>query len=210
MKLSSLYNSPLSPQRQRRVEDVLRFKQPDLTVIMENVHDPHNIAAVLRTCDAVGVMEVFVIGTKENTYRNFDQRKSSSASKWMQVHQFHSVSECIAAVRVRYRKIYAAYLHDGTRDLYTLDLTEPVALVFGNERDGVSPEVLTYCDGNFLIPQVGMIQSLNISVACAVALYEAFRQKRGNGHYAAPRLNAPETTALLTFWGMKDQDQPKI
>lgn len=204
MKLSSLYDSPLTDERQKRVETVLHHKQPDLTLIMENVHDPHNIAAVLRTCDAVGVFEVFVINTRENTYRNFDKRKSSSASKWMQVHQFTSVSECFAVVRTRYKKVYAAYLQEDNRNLYALDLTIPVALLFGNEQDGVSQEALRQCDGNFIIPQVGMIQSLNVSVACAVSLYEAYRQKELAGHYTRTKLALPKRTELLKFWGMKE------
>lgn len=206
MKLSSQYDCPLTPKREKRVEEVLKHKQPDLTLILENVHDPHNIAAILRTCDAVGVMEVFVINTKENTYRNFDQRKSSSASKWMMVHHFDSVAACMHVVRERYQKVYAAYLHESTVDLYRLDLKESVALVFGNEKEGVSTEILPYCDGRFVIPQVGMIQSLNVSVACAVTLYEAFRQKNGAGHYTSPRLSRSQIAQLLASWGMKDQD----
>ncbi|HOZ52368.1 MAG TPA: RNA methyltransferase, partial [Chitinophagaceae bacterium] len=165
-----LYNknkTQLTEDRNTRVNYVLDRRQNDLTVVLENVNDPHNIAAVLRTCDAVGIMEIFVLNTTVNTYKHFDDRKSSSANKWMIVHQYTNITECFEHVRKQYQTIYSTHLDEKTKDLYSLDLTQSVALVFGNERNGISPETLALCDGNFIIPQVGMIQSLNISVACA-------------------------------------------
>lgn len=203
MQITSPYGIPLSEERNKRINDVLDHRQNDLTVILENVNDPHNIAAVMRTCDAVGVSELFVLNTKVNTYRNFDVRKSSSANKWMMVQQYTDVDICMRQVRKKYSKIYSTFLNEHTQDLYTLDLTQSVALVFGNERNGISPETLAHCDGNFVIPQVGMIQSLNISVACAVSLYEAFRQKKIQGHYDKKKVNSAQQHELLKHWGVK-------
>ena len=92
-----LYNknkTQLTEDRNNRVNHVLNHRQNDLTIILENVNDPHNIAAVLRTCDAVGIMEIFVLNTTSNTYKHFDERKSSSANKWMIVHQYENINEC--------------------------------------------------------------------------------------------------------------------
>ena len=97
---------------------VLDRRQNDLTVILENVNDPHNIAAVLRTCDAVGIMEIFVLNTTVNTYKHFDDRKSSSANKWMIVHQYTNIAECFEHVRKQYQTIYSTHLDEKTKDLY--------------------------------------------------------------------------------------------
>jgi len=203
MILSNKHNTQLSSERNERVEHVLIHRQNDLTVILENVNDPHNIAAVLRTCDAVGVMEIFVLNTTLNTYKHFDNRKSSSANKWMIVHQYTDAESCFSHVREQYKKIYSTHLDKDTMDLYELDLTDSVALVFGNERNGISKETLTLCDGNFIIPQVGMIQSLNISVACAVSLYEAYRQKNMKAHYLQKKVTEPQENMLLSHWELK-------
>lgn len=201
-----LYNknkTQLTEDRNSRVNYVLDRRQNDLTVVLENVNDPHNIAAVLRTCDAVGIMEIFVLNTTVNTYKHFDDRKSSSANKWMIVHQYTNITECFEHVRKQYQTIYSTHLDEKTKDLYSLDLTQSVALVFGNERNGISPETLALCDGNFIIPQVGMIQSLNISVACAVSLYEAFRQKNLQKHYESKKVNYAQEAKLLNQWDLK-------
>jgi tRNA (guanosine-2'-O-)-methyltransferase len=203
MKLYNNLGTPLTDERQTRVDHILDLRQNDLTVVLENVNDPHNIAAVLRTCDAVGIMEIFVLNTTINTYKHFDDRKSSSANKWMIVHQYTDVKTCFDHVKKQYDTIYSTYLNEHTKDLYSLDLTQSVALVFGNERNGISAETLSYCDGNFVIPQVGIIQSLNISVACAVSLYEAYRQKSLNGHYETKKVNEAQETLLLNQWKLK-------
>jgi tRNA (guanosine-2'-O-)-methyltransferase len=203
MKLYNKNHHPLSDERNERIHQVLQYRQNDLTVILENVNDPHNIAAVLRSCDAVGIMEIFVLNTKSNTYKNFDVRKSSSANKWMVVHQYTNVKDCFSHVRKLYKAIYSTHLNEHSKDLYALNLTQSVAMVFGNERNGISPETLALCDGNFIIPQVGMIQSLNISVACAVSLYEAFRQKSLQAHYVSKKINKAQETMLLKQWEIK-------
>jgi tRNA (guanosine-2'-O-)-methyltransferase len=119
------------------------------------------------------------------------------------VHQYTDIKACFEHVKKQYHHIYSTYLDDDSKDLYDLDLTEPTALVFGNERKGISAETLSYCDANFLIPQVGMIQSLNISVACAVSLYEAFRQKNAQKHYAKKKINVAQENKLLKHWDIK-------
>jgi tRNA (guanosine-2'-O-)-methyltransferase len=148
-------------------------------------------------------MEIFVLNTTINKYKDFDTRKSSSANKWMIVHQYDDVEKCFEHVKKQYPIIYSTYLSDDAKNLYELDLTESIALVFGNERKGISSETLSHCKGNFIIPQVGMIQSLNISVACAVSLYEAFRQKSNKGHYEKYTLNTAQENKLLKHWDIK-------
>lgn len=175
-------------------------RQPNLTVILENVHDPHNIGAVLRSCDSVGIREVFVLYTEPSLDQErieIGKNASSGARKWIDIHLYHDVDACFAHVRQRYQHIWATHLGEKAVDLYEIDFTRSVALLFGNEHDGVSEASLQYATGNFLIPQMGMVQSLNISVACAVALYEALRQRRAADMYGANNpMEASERDAL--------------
>jgi tRNA (guanosine-2'-O-)-methyltransferase len=172
--------------RREKLQQVLNKRQFNITVVMENVHDPHNISAVMRTCDAVGIQDIYILNTKIPEHKKFGAKSSSSAAKWLTIHTFSDTFACITALRKKYNKIYTTHLTDNATQLYNLNLTDSIALVFGNEHAGVSDEIRSLADGNFIIPQVGIIQSLNISVACAVTIYEAFRQKSLAQHYVQP------------------------
>lgn len=197
----------MTEERLQRIESLLRHRQNDLTVVLENVFDPHNISAVMRTCDAVGVQEIYVLNTKIPRHKKWGRRSSSSAAKWLTIHQFTNAAECFAAIKTRYQKIYTTRLSADAVSLHQLNLTNSLALVFGNEHSGVSEDAIQYSDGNFVIPQVGMIRSLNISVACAVTLYEAFRQKQAAGHYDQSKLPATEAAALKNLWGVYNEQE---
>ena len=195
----------MTPERREKLISVLNKRQSDLTVVLENVQDPHNISAVMRTCDAVGVQEIFVLNTKIPRHKKFGPRSSSSAAKWLTIHQFENVAECFSELRKKYSTILTTHLSNQTKDLYEIDFSKSTALVFGNEHAGLSEEVLQYSDGNFIIPQAGIIRSLNISVACAVTLYEAFRQKRAAGHYDGGSLSDEMKSKLLESWGLEEE-----
>lgn len=174
----------MTPKREAKFRTVVKKRQPNLTVILENVHDPHNISAVLRTCDSVGIQEIYVVFTEVEKERlELGKRSSAGARKWVDVHLYNDIDTCMQAVKAKYDKIYATHLDEAAVDAYDLDYTQSIALLFGNEHKGVSAAALKYCDGNFIIPQVGMVESLNISVACAVTLYEAFRQRKNKGFF---------------------------
>jgi tRNA (guanosine-2'-O-)-methyltransferase len=192
---------PRTGRRQERVRSVLARRQPDLAVVLEDVHDPHNASAVLRSCDAVGVMRVHLVYVRETPPKPaFSRTVSGSAAKWLELIRHRSIEECYAALRADGLTIYATALAEGSRDLYATDLTGPVALVFGNEHRGVSPEAVAQADGSLIIPMMGMVQSLNISVACAVTLYEALRQRDAAGQYEAPKLDDAALAALEEQW----------
>jgi tRNA (guanosine-2'-O-)-methyltransferase len=190
----------MTPERIAKLTGVLVKRQPDLTVVLENVFDPHNISAVMRTCDAVGLQDIYILNTKIPRHKKWGARSSSSAAKWLTVHQFENAEECFSSLRKRYSKILTTHLSSDAVDLYAINMTEPIALVFGNEHSGVSDEIRALADGNFIIPQAGIIQSLNISVACAVTLYEAFRQKNKAGHYDKQRLDEARYNQLFKEW----------
>lgn len=194
----------MTPQRFNRLTSVLHHRQPDLTVILENVFDPHNVSAVLRTCDAVGIQDVYILNNRIPPHKKWGYKSSSTAAEWLTVHQFTDAESCFKEIRKKYSKVYTSYLGKTSREIYKMDFTEPVALVFGNETYGVSDEIRKFADGDFIIPQVGIIKSLNISVACAVTLYEAFRQKKEKGHYEECRLDKNEIENLEKKWGLNE------
>lgn len=195
----------MTPERKEKLLSVASKRQPDLTVVLENVFDPHNISAVMRTCDAVGVQEISILNTKIPPHKKWGAKSSSSAAKWLTVHQFDNAEACFSSLRKRYATILTTHLSSDAVSLHNIDFTGSMALVFGNEHSGVSEDIRALADGNFIIPQVGIIRSLNISVACAVTLYEAFRQKQLAGHF--DRLSPVEQwrEQLLEEWGL-DED----
>jgi len=195
----------MTPERNDRLNAVLNKRQPDLTVVLENVFDPHNISAVMRTADAVGIQDIYILNDKIPPHKKWGAKSSSSAAKWLSVHQFTDADECFEALRKRFDKIYTTHLSSDAVSLHELDLTTSVALIFGNEHSGVSEGIIAKADGNFIIPQVGIIKSLNISVACAVSLYEAYRQKNNAGHYDEIKLEGAQLEQLRTEWGFLDE-----
>ena len=196
----------MTPERRDKLQAVLSKRQNDITIVLENVFDPHNISAVMRTCDAVGVQELYVLNTKIPRHKKWGAKSSSSAAKWLTVYQFENAEECFSELRKKYSKILTTHLSSDAINLYEIDLTQRVALVFGNEHSGVSEEIRSLADGNFIIPQSGIIRSLNISVACAVTLYEAYRQKALAGHYDKAKLNEEVLKELMDKWGYENDE----
>lgn len=172
--------------RKEKIISVASRRQADFTIVLENVHDPHNISAVLRTCDAAGVSEIFVLNTEPHlTPQRFriGSKTSGGANKWVTVHFYDNPALCISHLKEKYDKVLAATPDEGAVSIWDLDLTGSLAIVFGNEKDGISRETLSLCEGHCIIPMVGMCQSLNISVACAITLYEMYRQRNQAGMY---------------------------
>ncbi len=203
----------ITPEREAKFRAVAARRQNNLTVILENVHDPHNIGAVLRTCDSVGVNEIFVLYSEEGlTMENIrlGVRSASGAHRWVDVHLYNSVEACFEHVRSNYDIILATHLDAEAKSIFEVDMTQSIALLFGNEHAGVSEEALAHCDGNFIIPQMGMVQSLNISVACAVTLYEALRQRLAAGMFDKHLPMSPaEQEALYQSYYQRHVDKDK-
>ena len=197
----------MTPERRQKLLSVLSKRQNDITVVLENVFDPHNISAVMRTCEAVGVQDIYVLNTKIPRHKKWGAKSSSSAAKWLTIHEYENAEECFSSLRKYYSTILTTHLSSDAISLHAIDFTKSIALVFGNEHEGVSEEIRKLADGNFVIPQVGIIRSLNISVACAVTLYEAFRQKNNSGHYNQSKLDDVRMKSLLDEWGMRDKDE---
>ncbi len=186
-------------RRKNKVFKVLEQRQPDLTVVMEDIHDPHNVSAMLRSADAVGIMGVNLVYTTAK-YPKIGSKSSSSANKWITRRKFPSITECYGKLREEGFQILATKLDENARQLYEFDLTKPTAFVFGNEHAGVTDEAASLADATVYIPMMGMIQSLNVSVACAVTIYEALRQRMLKGYYEQSRFGQKELELLKEEW----------
>lgn len=181
------WNDAMVNQRLQRLQAALDKRQPDLTLFLEKVHKPHNLSAILRTCDAVGMFEVHAVTTEEGfSYR---RRSSSGMGRWVNVVRHASVAAGLKKLRGAGKTVYAAHLSDDAVDYRSLDFTVPTAILMGSELAGVSDRAASLVDGLVTIPMMGLGASLNVSVAAALILYEAQRQKMAAGHYDIVRLD---------------------
>lgn len=181
------------------MKQVLSSRQPDLSVVCENIHDPHNVSAILRTCDAVGVQNVYLLYSDE-PFPKLGKKSSASAKKWVDTHKFADPAELKKELKAKGMRIYGTHLGKNSKSIYDIDWTQPSTIVLGNEHRGVSAEALDICDQNVNIPMFGMIESLNVSVAAAVILYEVARQRLQKRLY--PNSDLPEKwiKGMLEKW----------
>jgi tRNA (guanosine-2'-O-)-methyltransferase len=183
-------------ERRQKIRATLDKRQPDLTVFLEHVHKPHNLSAILRSCDAVGVLEAH-IATLEGRPPTFNET-SAGSDKWVPLVQHADALTGIKALQARGFQVAAAHFSSGAVDYRELDYTKPTAVLLGAEKWGVSSVAEGAVDRHIIIPMHGMVQSLNVSVAAAVILFEAQRQRLEAGLYAQPRLR-PEVYERLEY-----------
>ena len=186
-------------RRKARFLEVLSHRQPDLTLVLANIHDPHNVSAIYRSCDAFGVPEVHLYYT-DTAFPSLSRRSSGSARKWVETIRHRSLDDLAATLRNQNMQILSTSCSPAAKPLDAYDFTRPTAVIMGNEHSGVSEEVLRIVDGELYIPMYGMIQSFNVSVAAAVILAEAARQRKSAGLYDAPTFSAEELKARLADW----------
>ncbi|HQU15854.1 MAG: tRNA (guanosine(18)-2'-O)-methyltransferase TrmH [Chromatiales bacterium 21-64-14] len=189
----------MTPERYERLRAVLDRRQPDLTVLLDRVHKPHNLSAVLRTCDAVGIWEAH--GVHAGGGITAHDATSASSGKWVRLRIHSSLADAYAVLRTQGVQVLAAHLSGRARDFRTVDYTAPTAIVLGAEKYGVSPEGAEHADAHIVIPMLGMVPSLNVSVAAAVILFEAQRQRAAAGLYDTPRLDPGLYARTLFEWG---------
>jgi tRNA (guanosine-2'-O-)-methyltransferase len=192
----------LSERRLQKITSVVKSRQHSLKLVLENIHDPHNVSAIFRTCDAVGVPKVSLIYTLEK-FPKIGKKSSASAFKWVEKEKFNSISDCYSSLRKDGFMIYASSISDGAIDFYKLDLKKKIAIVLGNEHRGVSNDALSQADKMFRIPMFGMVQSLNVSVAASIILYETLRQRIKKGFYNKSELSESELDDLIEKWSRK-------
>lgn len=161
--------------REERVLEVSASRLESVIAVCANIQDPHNAAAILRTCEALGILEVWVI--EEDVPFVPSPKVTRGAEEWLWVRRFRQGEKALAELRARGFRVYAA-TPEGRLPLEELPLEVPLALAFGNESTGFSPDFLSRCDGTFRIPMWGFSRSLNVSVAAGIALYVVGQAKR--------------------------------
>jgi tRNA (guanosine-2'-O-)-methyltransferase len=186
-------------ERTKKTKQVLSLRQPDLRVALEEVTNTHNASAVVRTCDAAGIMYVEIISASGEPFP-VNRAISTRAEKWLKFNYYSSTSECLKHLKDEGFSIVATHLGEEAAPYTSLDYTEPTVIVFGNESEGISEEALKLSDHIIQIPMVGMVQSLNLSVSVGIILYEAMKQRQNKGYYANSRLSSDEFQSFLNQW----------
>lgn len=189
-------------RRYERLKQVLNKRQPDLTVLAEDVHKPHNFSAIIRTCDAVGVFAVHAVNRHSDlpTYSQVAQ----GSEKWIQLQTHPDITTAIKHLQQQSYAVYAAHFSDKAIDYREVDYTKPTAVLLGTEKWGVSETAANLVDGHIIIPMLGMVQSLNVSVANAVILFEAQRQRLAAGMYDKVHLDSETYNRVIFEWGYPD------
>ncbi len=188
-----------TPARLARIEKVLQQRQPDLTLVLANIHDPHNVSAIYRSCDAFGVAEVHLYYT-DTAFPVLGRKTSASARKWVDTVRHSSKEDLFTNLKSKNMQILATSCTEAAKPLAKWDLTKPTAIIMGNEHSGVAKELAQDIDGEIYIPMRGMIQSFNVSVAAAVLLAEAARQRELADMYSTKRYSDDEYAMRLAQW----------
>ncbi|WP_404417885.1 tRNA (guanosine(18)-2'-O)-methyltransferase TrmH [Marinospirillum sp.] len=185
----------MTPERVARIRNVLDKRQPDLTVVTDRVTKPHNISAIIRSCDAFAVPECHAVWPDEGfkTYR----RRAAGSQNWVKVTTHPCIQTGIAHLKQQGFRVLAAHLSDTAQPYDQLDFTQPTAFLMGAELEGVSDEAAELADGHVIVPMQGMVESLNVSVVAALLLSEACRQRRKAGFFEQPRLSEADYQRLF-------------
>ncbi len=186
----------MTPERLATIKASLDRRQTDLTVVMENVRKPHNLAAVARSLEAVGGLEIHAI--TELTSIRLTQMSAGGTKKWIKVNKHLSTEQGLNFLKQQGFQIIATSLGENSKDYRKIDYTRPTAILVGEELEGISEQAIQMADENISIPMVGMVQSLNVSVASALVLYEACHQRMAAGMYDSRSLDE-ETYMRLLF-----------
>lgn len=171
----------MTPERFETIKKVLAQRQMDLTVLMDGVHKPHNFNAIVRTCDAVGIHRAHYVPV-EGGYKPFSNTAKGS-QKYVVAEKHESFKDAATVLKNSGMQLLAAHLSDQAVDYRTIDYTCPTVLVMGEEKKGISEQTADLVDHHVIIPMQGMVESLNVSVACAVILFEAQKQRLAAGMY---------------------------
>ena len=189
----------MTDERRKKIERVLSHRQKDLTLVLDNIHDPHNVSAIYRSADAFGVQKVHLYYTN-TPFPHLSEKTSASARKWVDTVRHKDKESLLTSLKDSGYQILATNCTPTAKPLREYDLTQPTAIIMGNEHSGVSEELFPLVDGEIYIPMFGMIQSFNVSVAAALLLGEASRQRQLKGMYDTKSFTDEEYQELLADW----------
>ncbi|MDQ7032227.1 MAG: TrmH family RNA methyltransferase [Desulfonauticus sp.] len=192
----------LTKERQQKIRQVLRCRQKTLTLVLNNIHDPHNVSAILRSCDAFGVPEVHLLYTQEQ-FPVLGKKSSASAKKWVECKRHRSAQELVTSLKARGFYLARTGFSSTAQNIINWDFTRPTAVILGNEHRGIEEELCALVEDEIYIPMYGMVQSFNVSVAAAIILYEAWRQRQAQGMYSEPSYSNEELKKMELEWASK-------
>lgn len=192
----------MSPERFARIKDTLNKRQLDLTVVMEQVHKSHNFAAIVRSCEAVGVATAHASTPEGELAKHI--HTAAGSSKWVDVHVHEHINTPLNTLREQGYQLLAAHLDDNAVDFRTIDYTQPTAIVMGSELHGISDPTAQAVDQSIIIPMMGLTESLNVSVATALILFEAQRQRQNAGRYDKSQWPEADYKKKLFEWCYPD------
>ncbi len=158
-------------ERYQRIQQVLKARQPDLTLCLEEVHKPNNVSAVIRTADATGLHKVHAVWPTEQM-RTLSHT-SAGARNWVEVDTHDTIEDAVCSLKTQGMQVLVTNLSDKAVDFREIDYTKPTAVILGSEKFGASKSAIELADQDIIVPMMGMVQSLNVSVASAIVLYEA-------------------------------------
>lgn len=190
----------MTPKRFATLRRVLERRQTTLTVLMENVHKPHNYAAVLRSCDAVGVLDAHAISSNEVHCRTRQSEAAASAADWVRVHIHDDLMAACHHLKQKGFTLLAAHRSPKAVDFRQVNMTRPTAIMLGAELDGLSEAARAQAEVEVAVPMVGVVESLNVSVAAALLLFEAQRQRQESGAYERQELRGDAFGRRLFEW----------
>jgi len=191
--------------RLARIDDSLSRKQPALQIMLDNVHSSQNLSAIIRSCDAVGVLDIYY-SNKENETLRIHKTITQGAHRWTHRYRMKDDDKVsfLKQKKAEGFQIVVTHLEERAVSFREIDYTRPTLLVMGNEKEGVSQEVISMADEVIIIPMQGMVQSLNVSVATALILYEAQRQLENAGRYDEPLLSKEKREEIKAAWVYRD------
>jgi len=194
-----------SEKRQEKIDKTLFFKQPTLGLFLENIHDSHNLSAIVRTCDGVGLLELYYTH-HDNAHFRTHKTITQGAHRWVNRFKIDEEQKCqfLKQKQKEGFQVVATHLDENAISFRDVDYTLPTIMIVGNEKEGVSPELRMIADKTITIPMKGMVQSLNVSVATALVLYEAQRQRESKGMYETPQLSKQSRTEIKKGWIYRD------
>lgn len=191
----------MSPKRYARIRQLLALRQPSLTLCLEEVHKPHNVSAILRSCDAVGVHEIHAVRDQQAQIR---EATAMGSQNWVRTHEHANIESAVGHLKAQNMQILVTNLSDSAVDFREVDYSRPTAIILGQERHGATENAIALADQDIIIPMVGMVQSLNVSVAAALILYEAQRQRQLVGMYDIQQLSEVACQRILFQKGFAD------
>lgn len=195
--LKKILEGLITPRRMERMLRVLNSRLGALRIVVENLYHPHNMNAVIRTAEALGVQHVHVV--EPNGDFSMNRKITKGSHKWLTTHRYATFAPCAEELRAAGFRLYAAMPSEEAVPLNAVPVDQPLALVFGNESFGISESALAHCDGRFVIPMSGFVESFNISVAAAISIYDvSTRMRRERPDQGL--LGAQERAELLKLW----------